>query len=45
VLGAVVGILEQKLGLKVHPEKTKIVDNREEPFTVCFQAKLDGALG
>src|SRR5690606_18383369 len=33
VLKAVVRFLEQKLGLKMHPEKTKIVDNREEPFT------------
>jgi RNA-directed DNA polymerase len=32
VLRTVVKLLEGKLGLKVHPEKTKIVDNYEEPF-------------
>lgn len=33
VLGTVVRFLEQKLGLRVHPEKTKIVNNLEAPFT------------
>jgi Retron-type reverse transcriptase len=33
VLKSVVRFLEQELGLKVHPEKTKIVNNREEAFT------------
>jgi RNA-directed DNA polymerase len=28
----VVKLLEEELGLKVHPEKTKIVNNLEEPF-------------
>lgn len=32
VLRTVVKLLEGKLGLKVHPDKTKIVDNLEEPF-------------
>lgn len=32
VLRTVVNLLEGKLGLKVHPDKTKIVDNYEEPF-------------
>jgi group II intron reverse transcriptase/maturase len=32
VLRTVVKLLEEKLGLKVHPDKTKIVDNYEEPF-------------
>jgi RNA-directed DNA polymerase len=32
VLNSVVQFLEQKLGLKVHPEKTKIVDSRKETF-------------
>lgn len=32
VLKSVIKILEQELGLKVHPEKTKIVNNLEEPF-------------
>ncbi|OAS26209.1 group II intron reverse transcriptase/maturase [Paenibacillus oryzisoli] len=32
VLKSVVRFLEQELGLKVHPEKTKIVNNREEPL-------------
>lgn len=32
VLSSVVQFLEQKLGLKVHPEKTKIVNSRETPF-------------
>lgn len=32
VLGTVVRLLEQKLGLKVHPEKTKVVNSREMPF-------------
>ena len=32
VLSTVVKLLEGKLGLKVHPDKTKIVDNYEEPF-------------
>lgn len=33
VLKSVVKLLEDRLGLKIHPEKTKIVDNLEEPFT------------
>jgi RNA-directed DNA polymerase len=33
VLRTVVKLLEGKLGLKVHPDKTKIVDNYEEPFS------------
>ncbi|MGG1680265.1 group II intron reverse transcriptase/maturase [Neobacillus sp. NRS-1170] len=32
VLRTVVKLLEGKLGLKVHPDKTKIVNNLEEPF-------------
>jgi group II intron reverse transcriptase/maturase len=32
VLGGVVRFLEQELGLKVHPEKTKIVNNLEQSF-------------
>lgn len=32
VLKTVVKLLEKELGLKIHPEKTKIVDNLEEPF-------------
>lgn len=32
VLKSVAKLLEQGLGLKIHPEKTKIVDNLEEPF-------------
>lgn len=32
VLKSVVRFLEQELGLKVHPEKTKIVNNRETPL-------------
>jgi RNA-directed DNA polymerase len=32
VLRTVVKLLEEKLGLKFHPDKTKIVDNYEEPF-------------
>ncbi|MCM3571540.1 reverse transcriptase domain-containing protein, partial [Neobacillus mesonae] len=32
VLRTVVKLLEGKLGLKVHPDKTKIVNNYEEPF-------------
>lgn len=32
VLRTVVKLLEGKLGLKVHPDKTKIVDNYEESF-------------
>lgn len=32
ILKAVVKLLEEGLGLKVHPDKTKIVDNFEEPF-------------
>jgi group II intron reverse transcriptase/maturase len=32
VLRSVVRLLEQELGLKVHPEKTKIVNNREQSF-------------
>jgi RNA-directed DNA polymerase len=33
VLRTVVKLLENELGLKIHPDKTKIVDNFEEPFT------------
>jgi len=33
VLKSVVKFLEEELGLKVHPDKTKIVDSRETPFT------------
>jgi group II intron reverse transcriptase/maturase len=32
VLKTVVKLLEGKLGLRVHPDKTKIVNNYEEPF-------------
>lgn len=32
VLKSIVRFLEQELGLKVHPEKTKIVNSREETF-------------
>jgi predicted SpoU family rRNA methylase len=32
VLRTVVKLLEGKFGLKVHPDKTKIVDNYEKPF-------------
>lgn len=32
VLKSVVKLLERELGLKVHPEKTKIVNNKVEPF-------------
>lgn len=32
VLKSVTRFLEQKLGLSVHPEKTKIVNNMKEPF-------------
>ena len=32
VLRTVVKFLDQELGLKVHPDKTKIVNNREESF-------------
>jgi RNA-directed DNA polymerase len=32
VLKSVVKLLKDRLGLKIHPEKTKIVDNLEEPF-------------
>ena len=32
VLKSVTRFLERELGLKVHPEKTKIVNNREKPF-------------
>ena len=32
VLKSIVRFLEQELGLKVHPEKTKIVNSREESF-------------
>jgi RNA-directed DNA polymerase len=33
VLRKVTKLLENELGLKVHPEKTKIVNYQEEPFT------------
>lgn len=32
VLRSVVRLLEEELGLKVHPNKTKIVNNMEQPF-------------
>lgn len=32
VLRTVIKLLEGELGLKIHPEKTKIVNNLEEPF-------------
>lgn len=32
VLGGVTRLLERELGLQVHPEKTKIVNHREESF-------------
>jgi RNA-directed DNA polymerase len=32
VLKSVIRLLEEQLGLKVHPEKTKIVNNLEQPF-------------
>lgn len=32
VLKSVIRLLEQELGLIVHPEKTKIVNNKEQPF-------------
>jgi group II intron reverse transcriptase/maturase len=33
VLRSVVKMVEEEMGLKVHPEKTKIVDSREKSFT------------
>lgn len=33
VLKSVKKLLEDELGLVMHPEKTKIVDNLQEPFT------------
>ncbi|MCM3694755.1 group II intron maturase-specific domain-containing protein, partial [Neobacillus niacini] len=46
-------LLENELGLKIHPEKTKIVDNLEEPFVFLgyvfkqgyFHSPSDKAVG
>jgi RNA-directed DNA polymerase len=53
VLRTITKLLEKELGLKIHPEKTKIVDNLEEPFVFLgyifkqgyFHSPSDKAVG